>query len=118
MKVCIVQPAYSTDYSLSEEYFRQELEFFARCDESMDIIVFPEACDVPCLTSGKEDFEASVHKFGDELVKVASETAKRCNAILFANGSERGENGLRNTTYAFDRQGRLVHPAAEAGSDS
>ena len=74
----------------------------------MDIIVFPEACDVPCLTSGKEDFEASVHKFGDELVKVASETAKRCNAILFANGSERGENGLRNTTYAFDRQGRLV----------
>ena len=108
MKVCIVQPAYSTDYSLSEEYFRQELEFFARCDESMDIIVFPEACDVPCLTSGKEDFEASVHKFGDELVKVASETAKRCNAILFANGSERGENGLRNTTYAFDRQGRLV----------
>lgn len=108
MKVCIVQPAYSTDYSLSEEYFRRELEFFAQCDESMDIIVFPEACDVPCLTSGKEDFDASVDRFGEELVRIASETAKRCNAILFANGSEKGERGLRNTTYAFDRQGNLV----------
>ena len=108
MKVCIVQPAYSTDYSLSEEYFNKELEFFARCDESMDIIVFPEACDVPCLTSGKADFDASVERFGEELVRVASETAKRCNAIVFANGSEKGEKGLRNTTYAFDRQGNLV----------
>ncbi len=108
MKVCIVQPAYSTDYSKSEEYFNKELEFFAQCDESMDIIVFPEACDVPCLTSNKEEFDASVEKFGEKLFKVASETAKRCNAIVFANGSEKGENGLRNTTYAFDRQGNLV----------
>lgn len=74
----------------------------------MDIIVFPEACDVPCLTSGKEDFDASVEKFGERLFNVASETAKRCNAIVFANGSEKGEKGLRNTTYAFDRQGKLV----------
>jgi len=108
MKVCIVQPAYSTDYSLSEEYFNKELEFFAQCDESMDIIVFPEACDVPCLTSSKEEFDASVAKFGEKLFNVASETAKRCNAIVFANGSEKGERGLRNTTYAFDREGKLV----------
>ena len=108
MKVCIVQPAYSTDYSKSEEYFNKELEFFAQCDDSMDIIVFPEACDVPCLTSNKEEFDASVEKFGEKLFNVASETAKRCGAIVFANGSEKGENGLRNTTYAFDRQGNLV----------
>ena len=108
MKVCIVQPAYSTDYSLSEDYFNRELEFFAQCDESMDIIVFPEACDVPCLTSNKEEFDASVAKFGEKLFNVASETAKRCNAIVFANGSEKGEKGLRNTTYAFDREGQLV----------
>ncbi len=108
MKVCIVQPAYSTDYSKSEEYFNKELEFFAQCDESMDIIVFPEACDVPCLTSNKEEFDASVEKFGEKLFNVASETAKRCNAIVFANGSEKGGKGLRNTTYAFDREGNLV----------
>ena len=108
MKVCIIQPAYSTDYSLSEEYFNRELELLDKCDESMDIIVCPEACDVPCLTSGKEDFEASVEKFSEKLLKVASDTAKRCKAILFINGSEKGENGLRNTTFAFDRQGNIV----------
>ena len=58
--------------------------------EGADIIVFPEACDVPCLTSGKDDFDASVEKYGEKLFSVASETAKRCNAIVFANGSEKG----------------------------
>ena len=55
----------------------------------MDIIVFPEACDVPCLTSGKEDFDASVEKFGERLFNVASETAKRCNAIVFATAPKK-----------------------------
>ena len=81
MKVCIVQPAYSTDYSLSEEYFNKELEFFARCDESMDIIVFPEACDVPCLTSGKADFDASVERFGEELYDVFGNKKRRCPSL-------------------------------------
>ena len=57
MKVCIAQPAYSTDYSRSDAFFEKQLELFAQCDDSMDIIVFPESCDIPCLAKTKEDFE-------------------------------------------------------------
>ena len=47
MKVCIVQPPYSTDYSLSNAYFQWELDAFDRCDSSMDLIVFPESAATP-----------------------------------------------------------------------
>ena len=54
MKVCIAQPEYSVDYNRSDELFEKQLELFDQCDASMDIIVFPESCDIPCLAKTKK----------------------------------------------------------------
>ena len=53
MKVCIAQPEYSTDYSRSDELLEKQLELFGQCDDSMDIIVFPESCDIPSLATSR-----------------------------------------------------------------
>ena len=49
MKVCVFQPAYSTNHEDTERLFQWELEQLDRCDSSMDLIVLPEASDVPAL---------------------------------------------------------------------
>ncbi len=109
MKVCIIQPAYSTDYSKSDYYFEQQLKLIDECDESMDIIVLPEACDIPCLAGSREDADISSKKFTERILEKGSETAKHCNAILFLNARSYDESpDGRNTTFAFDREGRLV----------
>lgn len=108
MKVCIIQPEYCTDYNRTEEFFQKELEFFDACDDSMDIIVFPEYSDVPCLTKTREQFETSVRKYSPILLKKASDTAKRCNSMLFICCGDITDEGISNTTFAFDRQGNIV----------
>lgn len=108
MKVCVVQPEYSVDYSRSDELFEKQLALFEQCDSSMDLIVFPESCDIPCLAKTKEDAEKSIRKYNKRLLEIASATAKRCNALLFVNARSETEKGLRNTTYAFDRNGEIV----------
>lgn len=108
MKVCIIQPPYSVDYEKSDEYFRYEIELLEKCDDSMDIIVMPESCDVPCLAKTKEQADASVEKFNKNLLKKVSETAKRCNAMVFVNARSKNEKGYRNTTYAFNRNGEIA----------
>ena len=108
MKVCIIQPAYSVDYQKSEEQFKRELAFLEACDDSMDLIVMPESCDIPCLANTKEEAEASVEKFNATLLQKVSETAKRCAAMVFVNARFKTENGYRNTTYAFNRDGEIV----------
>lgn len=108
MKVSVIQPKYLTDYEKSEEYFEYTLGYLRSCDSSMDIIVLPESSDIPCLAATKEDAEESVRKFNKKLLEEASNTAKRCNAIVFVNARCETENGLRNTTFAFDRQGVCV----------
>ena len=108
MKVCVIQPEYSSDYERSDELFEKELQLLERCDETMDIIVLPESCDIPALAKTKEMAEESVRKFNKIFLDKASETAKRCNAILFANARSKTDKGYRNTTYAFDRQGKIA----------
>lgn len=105
MKVCLIQPEYSTDYSRSDELFKWEIEALEKCDETMDIIVMPESCDVPALAHTREDFIVSTTKYNQALLDKASETAKRCNAVVFLNGSD---EGYKNTTYAINRQGEIV----------
>lgn len=108
MKVCIIQPAYSVEYLKSEEYFSKQLELIKQCDSSMDIIVLPESCDIPCLAPSKEKGEDSYKKFNKMFLDEVSATAKRCNAIVFANARDNIKGKLRNTTYAFNRQGEIV----------
>lgn len=108
MKVCIIQPEYSTDYTRSDELFQKEIAYLRACDETMDIIVMPESCDCPALAKTKEQSEQSSRKYKDILLEEAAQTARRCNAMVFLNARSDGENGLRNTTYAFDRNGEIA----------
>ena len=108
MKVCIIQPAYSTDYDKSELYFNEQLKLIDRCDDSMDLIVLPEACDIPCLAGCKENADRASAKFLEPLLQKVSETARRCNAMVFVSARSNEPTGSRNTTYAFDRKGEIV----------
>ena len=59
MKVCLIQPAYSTDYSKSDYYYEEQIKLIEKCDDSMDIIVLPEAtymndCTVVELSEGEQ----------------------------------------------------------------
>ncbi len=78
-----------------------------KCDESMDIIVMPEACDAPCYSGSRENRAYNYAHFNKALLEKASQTAKRCSAILFTNANFETEQGMRNATYAFDRSGKL-----------
>ena len=108
MKVCLIQPAYSTDYARIDEYFEAELALLLSCDESADVIVMPELSDVPCLAKTKAENEAAVARFGARILDAARDTARRCHAMVFINARSRHEKGLRNTTYAIDREGNIV----------
>ncbi|HHX20325.1 MAG TPA: hypothetical protein GX722_00905 [Clostridiales bacterium] len=108
MKVCVFQPPYSTDFSQSDAYFDLEMEAFDRCDPSMDLIVFPEYVDVPCMAHSAQELAQSRSKYFDRAFEKACETAKRCNAVVFFNAHDQNEKGLYNTTFAIDRKGNLV----------
>ncbi len=108
MKVCIIQPEYSMDYSRSEAFFRQELALLAQCDETMDLIVLPESTDIPCLAKTRAQSEASAEKYNKQILTAAADTARRCHAMVFVNARSYHPTGIRNTTYAFDRQGRVA----------
>ena len=108
MKVTIAQPEYSTDITRADELFEKELALFDQCDSTSDLIVFPEACDVPALAKGLEEFRALYPKYNARLVAKAKETAKRCGATLFFNGIHEVNGALRNTTYAIDKTGEIV----------
>ena len=108
MKVALVQPPYSTDYSKIDDYFKKEMEYLDSCDDSMDIIVMPELCDVPCLARTREENEAAVKKYNKIFLDKCSKTAKRCNALIFANARDKSDKGYLNTTFAFDREGNIV----------
>ena len=106
MKVCLIQPAYSTDYSKSDYYYEEQIKLIDKCDDSMDIIVLPEMCNIPCLAKTREDAMRSSEKFNAPLLKKVSETAKRCNAIIFVCARSYDESPAgRNATYAFNRNG-------------
>lgn len=117
MKACIIQPYYSFDHAKLEECFDGMMKIIDSCDDSMDLIVLPEYCDIPAATENAEQFHQSIEKYNDAVYKKVSETARRCNAIVFANFGFKSESGWRNTIYAFDRTGNVVgkyfkaHPA-------
>ena len=108
MKVCIIQPKYSVNYEESDACLKAEFQLLDQCDPSMDVIVCPEMCDVPALAKTKEDFEAAAAKYHGPMMEKAAETARRCNAIVFINGCDVHEKGIRNTTFVFNREGEVV----------
>lgn len=117
MKVCVIQPRYSLDEKALKERFDDFIVLLDQCDESMDIIVAPEYCDVLADVKGKDSFYKASEEYGEKLLEKARQTAKRCSSLVFVNAGYRTEKGIRNTTYAIDRQGNVIgkyfkaHPA-------
>lgn len=110
MKVCVIQPHYSTDFADVDTCFAEQRALFAQCDDTMDIIVCPEACDVPALASTQAQFLESISRYHDTMMHLAAETARRCSAMVFVCGYDPAEGGCgwRNTTFALDRAGNVV----------
>ena len=107
MKACVIQPPYSNDTALCDEYFAYKLRELDALDASVDLIVLPEYSDVPCATKGLEDTLFFHDKYIDLLLEKCVETAKRCNAMVFVNALSKEPTGYRNTTYCYDRNGEL-----------
>ena len=108
MKAYIIQPPYSNDLSLSDEYFGFKLNALDQCSSEADIILLPEYSDVPCVTNTLEDTLFYHNRYIDALLSKCVETAKRCNAMVFVNALSLEEGGFRNTTYVYDRNGNLA----------
>lgn len=108
MKVCVIQPFYSTDWTRSDELFIRQIEAMDACDDSMDLIVLPESTDCPALAHDLEQYHESCRRYNSAIIEKGAETARRCNSVLFLNAKFETEKGFRNTTYAFDRQGNVV----------
>ncbi len=108
MKVCVIQPPYSMDCALADEYFEVKLNYLKECTPSADLIVLPEYSDVPCRTGTREETLHYSEKYLNILLDECSKTAKRCDAVVFVNALCETETGFRNTTYAFDRKGDIV----------
>lgn len=117
MKVSVLQPRYSMREGDLDVCFSELLSLLDECDETLDLIVLPEYSDVPADVKGEAGFATAVEKNNARLLEKASETARRCHAILFVNAAYATTEGLRNTTHAFDRDGNPVgryfkaHPA-------
>lgn len=108
MKACILQPPYSRDVSLSDEYFAYKLNLLDACDDSIDLIVLPEYSDVPCATSTREETLLYHHRYIDRLLEKCVQTARRCNALVFVNALHEENGKYRNTTYVYNQKGELA----------
>lgn len=117
MKVSVIQPYYSFDEKDIDSCYEGMFDLLDQCDGSNDIIVLPEYCDIPAATKSAESFHASIEKRNADAFERVCAAAIRCNAIVFANFADKTETGYRNTTFAFDRKGKVVgkyykaHPA-------
>lgn len=103
-----MQPPYSKDLTLSDEFFQYKLDLLDKCDDSVDVIVLPEYSDVPCATTALDETLYYHEKYIDKLLKKCIDTAKRCKATVFVNALSREDKCYRNTTYAYNRDGELV----------
>lgn len=117
MKVFLIQPRYSFEPNEIDSCFNGLLKLLDECDTSADIIVLPEYSDVLADVYGERGFYSAYEKYNEILLAMARKTAKRTGAIVFVNAGYMTENGIRNTTYAINRDGKIVgryykaHPA-------
>jgi glycerophosphoryl diester phosphodiesterase/predicted amidohydrolase len=83
----------------------------------MDLIVLPEYSDVLADVQGKAEYYDAVNTYGPLLLERAQTTAKRCASLVFVNAGYSTAAGVRNTTYAINRNGEIIghyfkaHPA-------
>ena len=108
LKACVFQPPYALDPANIEASMQWEMEHLKKCDESLDLIVLPEASDRQAKLGPKEEVMAAARKYNGPLLAACAETAKRCRATVFVNALDFTPTGARNTTFAYDRTGACV----------
>ena len=109
MKFCVVQPAYAKDPAKVGESIEFQMDALRRCDESLDVIVLPEASDRQGkILNGHKGVVEAYEKYNAPLLELCAETARRCKATVFVNALKKTPTGLRNTTFAYDKTGALV----------
>lgn len=117
MKVCVIQPPYSTRFEDRFACFEKFTELMDACDDTLDIIVLPEYSDTPTVVHNQEEFLEELASFHDLIMEKAKALAVRCNAVVFVNAVHDPGEGLRNTTHAINQKGEVVgryykaHPA-------
>lgn len=118
MKARVIQQAFSPDGKDLQANFDWTLFQLEACDESLDIVVLPEAASHPGKTSSTEEFLAVGRRNIPLLLDACSRTARRCSTLVFVGAYDLSYDQPRNTVFAFDRTGQLVgkyykqHPTA------
>lgn len=109
MKVCVIQPPYSANYADSDACFAKVTELLDACDDSLDLIVMPEAVSVPSLAGSKDNMHASVGKYHPVLAEKVRATALRCGATVFYGSYAVLEDGrYYNTVFCCDKSGNTT----------
>ena len=108
MKVCVFEPPYAFDPAKIGESVQWELDALAKCDESLDVIVLPEASDRQGAVKDAQTLTNCVERYNAPLLEACAATAKRCNAVVFVNAIGKTPSGWRNSTFAFGRDGKVA----------
>ena len=108
LKACVIQPPYEYDTAKIGGAIQWQIDQLRRCDESLGLIVLPEASDRQGKMGTVADLVAAVDLYNAPLLAACSETARRCKATVFVNAIDRTPTGMRNTTFAYDKTGALV----------
>ncbi|MBO6249358.1 MAG: hypothetical protein J6N54_11150 [Bacteroidales bacterium] len=108
MKARVIQQPFSLDRQGLDACFEWTMDELRKCDESLDIIVLPEFCEVPGNTTSREDFLETSRRNGPAILKLCAETAKRCNSLIFAGVVDTSLDVPRNAMYVFDRNGEII----------
>ena len=106
MKVKIIQPLYSKDIKDSDELFTWELKELDSLDEGLDLVVFPESCDVPAFAKSRDEMLGSINAYMEKLRRKAEYTARRTHTMIAVNYHYPVGDNYRNTTVVYDREGR------------
>lgn len=104
----VIQPPYAPTPAGIPASFEWMMNQLQQCTPDLDLIVLPEFSDVPGRTKTRQEYLDAVDANNERLLKACAETAARCSAVLFVNAIDHTPEGIRNTTFAFDRAGKLV----------
>ncbi|MBQ4120112.1 MAG: hypothetical protein IJD45_06960 [Clostridia bacterium] len=108
MKACVIQPPYSMNVADSDRCFEEKIKMLDSINGNYDIIVLPEYSDVPCATKDFAETYYYHQKYIDILMEKCKQTAKRCQSLVFVNALSKEQEGYRNTTFAFSKNGELL----------
>lgn len=108
LNVRVIQPPYAPDAAGAPASFQWLLDQLEQCTPELDLIVLPEFSDVPGRTRTPQEYMDAVNANNARLLEACASTAARCGATLFVNAIDFVPEGIRNTTFAFDRNGKCV----------